>query len=375
MDSEASAVLAVDLGTESCRAQLITAEAEFTVLDPVAGTSQDWPAAVAVEDRRLVVGNAAEQIGMLYPTRYRDRVKQLLAAGLPASLAGNLHSGHETVAALLAGVRDQAEQLCGHRVTQAVLSVPGSGEAEDPRPSAMRKAAQVAGLEAVRVVLEPVAALDGLVGPHRFAHGDIVIVCDFGAGAYQAHLVMCDHGAGWPDGPGRHHVLTGVELPECGGIELDHVIMQELAFRGGNPLSSLARPAHLPGRRDRTRPALRNFQTAARELKHQAVATGNGSFLLQPDQIRLDLSRDQLVAAVAPLLHRAAVATRELLVGRGMAPPDVKGLLLIGGGARLPAAGPVLSQLIPRPFRTAADPQRTILAGLVVAARQWPARV
>ncbi|MDQ1293893.1 MAG: molecular chaperone DnaK [Actinomycetota bacterium] len=375
MHSGDPTVLAVDLGTESCRAQLITAETESSVPDPVPGSGPDWPSSVALEEQRLVVGNAAERVGALYPTRYRNHIKQLLATGLPASLAGNLYSAHELVAALLTSIREQAEKNCGHRVTQAVLSVPGGGDAEDPRPSAIRKAAQAAGLDAVRVVLEPVAALDGIVESQQFNHGDIVVVCDFGAGAFQAHIVLCDHGVGWPEGHGRHHVLTGVELPECGGVELDHVIMQELAFRRGNPLSSLVKPAHLPGRRDRTQPALRSFQAAAKDLKHQVVARGSGSFLLQPDQIRVEFTDEQLISAGAPLLHHAALATRELLVGRGLSPSDVAGLLLIGGGARMPVIGPIFSQLIPRPFRMAADPDRTILSGLVVAARQWPARV
>ena len=98
----------------------------------------------------------------------------------------------EVSASVLGKVMRDAQRRLGKPVSKCVLTVPANFT--DVQKDATREACDIAGLECVRLVTEPVAASVAYV--HKMAideeDGESIIVYDFGGGTLDVTLVHCE---------------------------------------------------------------------------------------------------------------------------------------------------------------------------------------
>jgi len=349
-------VLVIDFGTTSTAAILVAGDDAWPVPEPVTGAAS-WPSAVFWDGQQMLVGTQAERRKRSEPESFAAGFKLSLAADASVVLGRRRFRPVEQLVALLAALRVEAERLYGGPVGRALMTVPASYGPADPRRARMVAAAEAAGLSTVELLPEPVAAASG----SRFVPDDLLLVYDLGGGTFDATLLQV--GERWPE------VIGHAALDDCGGRDVDALLAGRIQVEGRAWLAPLL-PSAAASPSDpaalRIGMAVTDF---AQRLKHQlSVAPVAEDFLL-PNAPAYRVTRADLGALAAPLLHRTVVCCTDLIARVGVPPHQIAAVLAVGGGTRMPAVGELLQQALRLPLHTVEEPELAVVQG---AARWLP---
>ncbi|MEV5978332.1 Hsp70 family protein [Streptomyces sp. NPDC052114] len=352
------AVLAIDFGTSASSAALLT-DGGVRLLKERSTGSWTWPTVVCLRDDTLLIGTPAEHRKRVHPELYRGEFKRDIGQDAPIPLGERSFTPGDLVARVLAAFRDEATRLLGTPVERAVLTVPAAYGPADPRRGVMLAAGRAAGFTAVELLAEPAAAAYAPVAGEPVAPGQTVLVYDFGGGTFDAALVRLRDG-------GSHEVLGHDALDDCGGSDIDALLLGEIRERGGAELTAALSPAAsaLAARRN-----ILELGDLAHRLKHQLSADSYVEDVFAPAGVLVALDRKRFVRIVTPLLARTVDCCRALLATAGLTADQLDAVLLVGGTTRMPVIAELLAQALDRPLRHVEDPDLAVAHG----AAHWAA--
>jgi len=323
--------LGVDFGTSSTVAMLRWPDGRVKPL--LFEGSPLLPSAVFAPDQGpLVVGSDALHHGRFEPSQLEPNPKRLIDdEGL--LLGSREVSVQELFTAVLRHVAVEAARVTGGIAPTTALAYPaGWGTV---RRGALIDAAQAAGLGAVTLVPEPVAAADYFT---RVLNRDVPLG--------QA-LVVYDLGAGTFDSSAVRRVDSGFEvaavdgLDDLGGLDLDAAIVKWLregpAAGRDEQWNRLENPSTPDDRRQRR--MLWDDVRIAKEMLSRAPAV---LVRLPALDLEIQLTRDEFEAAVQPLLARTVRTTSALIRYANLTQESIAGLLLVGGASRVPLVATLL---------------------------------
>ncbi|MGE3795524.1 MAG: Hsp70 family protein, partial [Dehalococcoidia bacterium] len=330
---------AIDFGTSStAAAQRNGGEPELVTF----GGAYAFPSSVAIHEGDLVCGEEADNLLPGDPTAGTRAPKLMLAGDGMAYLGGRLVGVEEIIPAILAEA-DGGDQPAPEGAR--ALTHPAGWEPEGPRCQALRAGAQAAGLGEVMLVSEPEA-----VAWHAARHlptGQALLVFDLGGGT-------CDMAALARAGAG-FELLARPRSEEIGGELADALLLELLLERlgHGDPAAAQAlrdaQTQRLAGYAERLDPELvawlsclvgteRQIRSAkARLSRHERAPVR----LPAPPRGSVELTRDELAAAMRPHLQRAATALGEVAAEAGLEPAAVP-VLLSGAASVMPVVAQVL---------------------------------
>ena len=121
-----------------------------------------------------------------------------------------------------------------------------------------------------------------------------------------------------------------------------------------------------PGRRPTAQRALE----LARRVKHQLAETDEATGWLAPGAPPYRLTRAGLARFAEPALRWLLAGARAVVARAGRGLGDVAVVALVGGGARLHVAAPILREHLGRPVVIPAEPELSVIRG----AARWSAR-
>ncbi|MFY1633814.1 Hsp70 family protein [Solwaraspora sp. WMMB335] len=353
-------VLVVDFGTSSSAATVVVGEASYPVPDPVTG-SGTWPSAVHWDGQSMIVGALAERRKRSEPTAYAAEFKRGMAADVPVALGDRRFRPIEQVAAVLTALRAEAERRYGTPIGRTVVTIPASYGPQDPRRAQMIAAAEAAGLGPVELLPEPVAAAFAPVTGPAPAPGELVLVYDLGGGTFDTALVRIDER--W------HEVLGHAAIDDCGGRDIDSLLASRIHADGQDWLS----PLLITAANSQSEPASLRLGMAvtdfAKRIKHQLSDMPTVEDFLLPDTPAYRMTRADLAQLVAPLLDRTLDCCRRLLADLRVPAANLGSVLLVGGGARMPAVAEAVQHAFNRPLRQVEEPELATVQG---AARWLP---
>ncbi|WP_069884058.1 Hsp70 family protein [Streptomyces luteocolor] len=345
------AVLAIDFGTSASSAALLT-DGGVRLLKERSTGSWTWPSAVCLRDDTLLIGTPAEHRKKVRPELYRAEFKRDVGQDAPIPLGERSFTPGDLVARVLAAFRDEAARLLGAPVERAVLTVPAAYGPADPRRGVMLAAGRAAGFTAVELLAEPAAAAYAPVAGAPLGPGRTVLVYDFGGGTFDAALVRLRDG-------GSHEVLGHDALDDCGGSDIDALLLAEIRERGGAELAAALSPAvPVAARRN-----VLELGDLARRLKHQLSADSFVEDVFAPAGALVELDRKRFVTIVTPLLARTVDCCRALLATAGLTADQVDAVLLVGGTTRMPVVAELLGRALDRPLRHVEDPELAVAHG------------
>lgn len=350
-------VLVVDFGTTTSSAALLTADRETLLKEPSSG-SWSWPSAVCHTGEHLVVGTDAEWLRTARPGFYRDELKRLLGSSKPVHLGPHAYQVEELVAELLRRFGSLAAELHGGPVGRLLLTVPAAYRFGGPQTEALLTAGRLAGFTDVEFLPEPVAA--ALSPARRFwGDGDLVLIYDFGGGTFDTALVRL----------GPVSEVLGVDaLDDCGGRDLDELIIQDILAGSGDTLEPRrADPEAGPWIEAR-------LVETARKLKYQLSTRTVGEAWLLPDLPMSTLPLERFEKAAAPLIEQTIACCRRLLDRVGVAPADLAGVLLAGGTTHLACVRRAVAEAFPGLPVPAEDVDLAVIRGAMNWAGQIPER-
>src|SRR6185437_11563817 len=216
MDQET--IIGIDLGTTNSEVAVIR-DGRPVVLpgddgDPI------LPSVVGLDPQgNLLVGKAARNQYVLAPERTVRSIKRKMGQEVTVTLGDQKYTPQEISAIILRTLKRRAEAALGHPVSKAVITVPAFFN--DGQRQATREAGELAGLEVVRIINEPTAAVL-TYDPHP---RDLqrVLVYDLGGGTFDVSIVQAQEGV--------VEVLASHGDTQLGGDDFDDLLMNLVCDR------------------------------------------------------------------------------------------------------------------------------------------------
>ncbi len=219
----------------------------------------------------------------------------------------------EVSAEILATLRFRAEDSFVDDLFGAVITVPAYFD--DAQRQATKDAAQLAGINVLRLINEPTAAAIAY-GLDNGSEG-VYAVYDLGGGTFDISILRLTQGV--------FEVLATGGDSALGGDDYDQALAAWVLQQRGLP------PAVDAG--DRAR-----LHKEARRVK-EALTDADGAVFaarVACHAIELTVSRAEFEACTAALTARTMAAVRKVLRDAGVTKDEVKGVVMVGGSTRMP---------------------------------------
>ncbi|MDM0056997.1 Fe-S protein assembly chaperone HscA [Variovorax fucosicus] len=260
--------------------------------------------------------------------------------------AAGLKSPVEVSAEILATLRFRAEDSFDDEVYGAVITVPAYFD--EGQRQATKDAAELAGLNVLRLISEPTAAAIAY-GLDNASEG-VYAVYDLGGGTFDISILRLTQGV-------FEVVATGGDSA-LGGDDYDHALADLVLAQTGLKVDS-----------DTDKAAL---LAAARAAKEALSDTDSIAFQAQlaGAEVRLDLKREQFDTATRPLTDRTIAAVRKALRDAKLKPDALQGIVLVGGATRMPQIREAVAAFFGRPPLTNLNPDEVVALGAAIQANQ-----
>jgi molecular chaperone HscA len=258
--------------------------------------------------------------------------------------AAGVKSPVEVSAELLAVLRQRAEDTFDDDVFGAVITVPAYFD--DAQRQATKDAAQLAGLNVLRLINEPTAAAIAY-GLDRGVEG-LYAIYDLGGGTFDVSLLRLTAGV-------FEVVATGGDSA-LGGDDFDAALATWALAQAG-----------LEATRDEDKRAV---LVAARAAKEKLSTLDEVDLVcpLEHRDLRVPVTRSGFEQLTRPLLERTLAAARRVLRDARVGVADVHGVVLVGGSTRMPMVRTAVGRVFEREPLVDLNPDEVVALGAAVHA-------
>ena len=260
----------------------------------------------------------------------------------------------EVSAEILATLRFRAEDSFDDELYGAVITVPAYFD--DAQRQATKDAAQMAGLNVLRLINEPTAAAIAY-GLDQGAEG-VFAVYDLGGGTFDVSILRLTRGV--------FEVMATGGDSALGGDDYDRALADWVLQQAGASLHVADLPAgeraHLQAEARRVKEAL-----SAHAEDGQAVVfctTVQGQVLQQA------VTHADFATATAALTQRTMSAVKRVLRDAQIDTSDVQGVVLVGGSTRMPVVRQAVAAHFGQPPLTNLNPDEVVALGAAIQANQ-----
>ena len=251
----------------------------------------------------------------------------------------------EVSAELLKVLRQRAELSLGGELAGAVITVPAYFD--DAQRQATKDAAQLAGLNVLRLLNEPTAAAIAY-GLENAAEG-VYAVFDLGGGTFDISILRLSKGVFEVVATNGDSLLGGDDFDQrvfCWVVE--EAKLPPLNARDMRLLLVKSREA-------------KEYLTTHAEARITARLSGG-------EVVDVSLSAEKFCQITQTLVHKALGPMRKALRDAGLAVEEVKGVVMVGGATRMPQIQRAVGEFFRRDPLNNLDPDKVVALGAAMQA-------
>ena len=353
----------IDLGTTNSLVASVRSGSAKTLVDH---TGQDiLPSVVRYTADSIVVGEDAAQQAVTDPENTISSVKRLMGksfSDIDASRIPNVlvesESGQpliKTVAGELNPVQVSAEILnaLAMRATESlagelngvVITVPAYFD--DAQRQGTKDAANIAGLNVLRLLNEPTAAAIAY-GLDAGQEGTIAVY-DLGGGTFDISILRLNKGV--------FEVLATGGDSALGGDDFDHLVADWISAEAG-----------LVG--EQSLAMQRLLLTQAKQAKQALTDNDSVDITLSLDAVNWQgtLNRETFDGLIMPLVKRTLSACRRSLKDADISKDDVLEVVMVGGSTRVPLVREKVGEFFAKEPLTSINPDKVVAIGAAIQA-------
>ena len=250
----------------------------------------------------------------------------------------------EVSAEILATLRYRAEDTFADDLFGAVITVPAYFD--DAQRQATKDAAQLAGLNVLRLINEPTAAAIAY-GLENGSEG-LYAVYDLGGGTFDISLLKLTKGV-------FEVVATGGDSA-LGGDDFDRALadwaLDQAGLRADTPQDKRA------------------VLVAARAAKEKLSSADHATLAspLSSGELSVRVTREQFESLGAALMARTLAAVRKVLRDAQAAKDEVQGVVMVGGSTRMPMVQAAVAGFFGKTPLTNLNPDEVVALGAAIQA-------
>ncbi|MDV2858136.1 MULTISPECIES: Fe-S protein assembly chaperone HscA [Oceanimonas] len=241
---------------------------------------------------------------------------------------------------ILKALGERAEQVLGNPVNGAVITVPAYFD--DAQRQGTKDAAQLAGLNVLRLLNEPTAAAIAY-GLDSGQEG-VIAVFDLGGGTFDISILRLHKGV--------FEVLATGGDSALGGDDFDHAladwIQQQAGIAGLTPAQQ------------------RNLLDVANAAK--VALTDSETITVSWQDWQGELTREQFNSLIQPWVNKTLMACRRALKDAGVSQDEVQNVVMVGGSTRVPLVRERVGDFFAREPLTSIDPDKVVAIGASIQA-------
>ena len=345
-------VLGIDFGTSNTVAMLRTPDGRVRPL--LFDGSPLLPSAVYLgTDGRTVVGRDAERNARVDPSRFEPNPKRRID-DVSVFLGDREIPVARVMGSVLELVASEARRQLGALPDEVRLTHPARWA--ERRRSILVEAATIAGLPRPKLIAEPVAAASYFTAVLGTAVpvGRSLAIYDLGGGTFDATVVRRTAGG--------FEVLAEGGLPDVGGLDFDHAVIQHLgktySATHASEWERLQTPVDGGDRRHR-----RMLWEDVRGAKEMLSRTSSADIHLPALEVDAHVVREELEQLIRPHLERTVQCLVTTVNDAHLQPRDLVGIFLVGGSSRIPLAAHLIHSQLGVAPTTLEQPETVVAEG------------
>ncbi len=348
---DASTIIGIDLGTTNSEVAVIKGGRAIVLEtdgDPI------LPSVVGLDQQgQLLVGKTARNQYVLAPERTIRSIKRKMGQEVTVDLGGKAYSPQEISAIILRTLKDRAEKALGHAVSKVVITVPAFFN--DGQRQATREAGELAGLEVVRIINEPTAAVL-TYDPHP-TELERLLVYDLGGGTFDVSVAQVENGV--------VEIMASHGDTQLGGDDFDQLLLDHIceSFKTKYGIDLRETPT------SKAR-VLRAAEDAKKRLSFDPVTTVEEEFIAEKNgkalNLVMEISREKYENLIEPLLFKTLSCLDDALSDAMLQANQIDKVVLVGGATRTPLVHRLLEERLGRPVHCEIEPDLAVAMGAAV---------
>lgn len=348
-----SKIIGIDLGTTRSATAVIE-NGEPKILENSEG-ERITPSIVAFDDGERLVGKPAKNQMLTNEENTVKSIKRHMGEDYTVEIEGEDYTPQQISSMILQKLKNDAEDKLGEEVEKAVITVPA--HFDDTQRQATKDAAEIAGLEAERILNEPTAA--SLAYGLDDERDQTVLVYDFGGGTFDVTVLEM--------GDGIYEVQSTEGDNDLGGDDFDQEIIDWVLekFEDENDIDLSENDEALQRVRE-------NAEEAKKELSSRKSTKINIPFIHQEDgetfNIDYELTRSKFEDLVEDLIQRTTDPTETAIEDAGISSSDIDEVILVGGTTRVPAVREHVQAITGQEPNKEVSPDEAVAQGAAIQA-------
>ena len=342
-------ILGIDLGTTNSLVGVV--DSGFPILFADKNGSRITPSVVSYSNNdEPIVGEAAKRVMSISPESTFASVKRKIGSKDTFQFDDKELTPEQVSADILIHLRKIAEEASDEKFTKAVITVPAYFN--DSQRISTKLAAEIAGLEVVRMISEPTAAAIAY-GLDKMDDKSRIAVYDFGGGTFDVSILELSEGV--------FQVLSTSGDTKLGGDDIDMVIAdyiyQKAEGKNLEEASSKVKAVFLNAGK-RCKEAL----SFSREYELKIP------FYDDKKSFEMLFESDLFNQLVAPIVERTINHCRKALMDSGLDKKDLDSIILVGGSSRIPQVHEAVNCFFEKSPDLSQNPDESVAIGAVIHA-------